>query len=90
MCGLLALVRDPSAAVTAETVDAVSESSHLMRDKTALLRECGVAELRALGTCNFDGAGDLDDVPAFIAVALFLPFSGPAPVFGPAHCHLKH
>ena len=33
MCGLLALVRDPSAAVTAETVDAVSESSHLMRHR---------------------------------------------------------
>jgi asparagine synthase (glutamine-hydrolysing) len=33
MCGLLALVRDPSAAVTAETVDAVAESSHLMRHR---------------------------------------------------------
>jgi len=33
MCGLLALVRDPSAAVTAETVDAVSDSSHLMRHR---------------------------------------------------------
>ena len=33
MCGLLALVRDPSAAVTAETVDAVGESSHLMRHR---------------------------------------------------------
>ena len=33
MCGLLALVRDPSAPVTAETVDAVSESSHLMRHR---------------------------------------------------------
>jgi asparagine synthase (glutamine-hydrolysing) len=33
MCGLLALVRDPSAAVTAETVDAVSESPHLMRHR---------------------------------------------------------
>src|ERR1700758_3930654 len=33
MCGLLALVRDPSADVTAETVDAVAESSHLMRHR---------------------------------------------------------
>src|SRR6516164_9998362 len=33
MCGLLALVRDPSAGVTAETVDAVAESSHLMRHR---------------------------------------------------------
>ena len=33
MCGLLALVRDPSAAVTAETADAVAESSHLMRHR---------------------------------------------------------
>jgi asparagine synthase (glutamine-hydrolysing) len=33
MCGLLALVRDPSAAVTSETVDAVAESSHLMRHR---------------------------------------------------------
>ncbi len=33
MCGLLALVRDPAAAVTAETVDAVAESSHLMRHR---------------------------------------------------------
>jgi len=33
MCGLLALVREPSAAVTAETVDAVAESSHLMRHR---------------------------------------------------------
>jgi asparagine synthase (glutamine-hydrolysing) len=33
MCGLLALVRDPSASVTAETVDAVAESSHLMRHR---------------------------------------------------------
>jgi asparagine synthase (glutamine-hydrolysing) len=33
MCGLLALVADPSAAVTAGTVDAVAESSHLMRHR---------------------------------------------------------
>jgi asparagine synthase (glutamine-hydrolysing) len=33
MCGLLALVADPSAAVTAEIVDAVAESSHLMRHR---------------------------------------------------------
>jgi asparagine synthase (glutamine-hydrolysing) len=33
MCGLLALVRDPSAGVTTETVDAVAESSHLMRHR---------------------------------------------------------
>ena len=33
MCGLLALVRDPSGAVTAETADAVAESSHLMRHR---------------------------------------------------------
>ncbi|MBV9515429.1 MAG: asparagine synthase (glutamine-hydrolyzing) [Mycobacteriaceae bacterium] len=33
MCGLLALVRDPSAAVTTGTVDAVAASSHLMRHR---------------------------------------------------------
>jgi len=33
MCGLLALVRHPSAGVTAETVEAVAESSHLMRHR---------------------------------------------------------
>ncbi|MBV8964599.1 MAG: asparagine synthase (glutamine-hydrolyzing) [Mycobacteriaceae bacterium] len=33
MCGLLALVRDPSAAVTTDTVDAVAASSHLMRHR---------------------------------------------------------
>jgi asparagine synthase (glutamine-hydrolysing) len=33
MCGLLALVRDPSAAVTAEVVDAVADSSHMMRHR---------------------------------------------------------
>lgn len=33
MCGLLALVRDPSAAVTAEVIDEVADSSHLMRHR---------------------------------------------------------
>ena len=33
MCGLLAFVRDPSAAVTPEIVDAVAGSSHLMRHR---------------------------------------------------------
>jgi asparagine synthase (glutamine-hydrolysing) len=33
MCGLLALVADPSAAVTAEVVDEVADSSHLMRHR---------------------------------------------------------
>src|SRR4030088_1707941 len=33
MCGLLALVCDPSAAVTAEIVDAVGGSSQLMRHR---------------------------------------------------------
>ncbi|MDT5091267.1 MAG: hypothetical protein QOH60_630 [Mycobacterium sp.] len=33
MCGLLALMRDPSSAVTAEVVEAVSNSSHVMRHR---------------------------------------------------------
>ncbi|HUL97890.1 MAG TPA: asparagine synthetase B, partial [Mycobacterium sp.] len=33
MCGLLALVRDPAAPATAEVIDKVAESSHLMRHR---------------------------------------------------------